>query len=868
MSDYQRGSEWRRWDLHVHTKSSYDYKYNADDADNLLANTLVKNNIAAVVITDHFIIDKDRICKLREKAPGVVFFPGVELRTDKGDTNIHVILIFDPLIDLDVLVESFNVFKREKGKETADNDRIYWDFNDIISFSNQHNALLSIHAGSKTNGVDNRITNRLAHNQAVKKEYAESVHIFEMGKLEDIDGYKQNVFPTIGIRPLIICSDNHDPREYKPNEKLWIKADVTFNGLKSIIYEPEDRVCISEIEPEQKPNYLVLDRVVINDDDFQTYPIHFNPRLNCIIGGKSTGKSILLHNLALTLDKQQVLEKDKTSPTRTKSGISLEVYWADGKTGQDNLASPRKIIYVPQTYLNRLCDEQTEKTEIDVIIQDIVLLNAEAHKSYATSNDDIKNYKAELGKSILDLLELSRSISGLTQQMKELGDRHGIEEELAKLIKEKEKLTLESSLTKDEVKSYEKASIQITTLHTEIELLGGEIEALAQISSILEPKRIVYSFSDETKAQIDEAQQRIVSRANSEWLSVRDKVILAIQEKLRLKSEESEKQKGIESNLREKIQSNKAIAELSERMRNESGKLNQFNKLDKQKEDHEKDKAALLSTVVGSMRYFKERHSSFAEAVNRNAALKMDDLQFSVDVPFKRDAFIEKLKNTIDTRQTIFKDIIAVDDFTEDNYTEVKIRELVDKTLSSELIVRKGNTIENVIRDILDDWYEIKYKVTMGGDLIDIMSPGKKALVLLKLLIELAESKCPILIDQPEDDLDNRSIFDELIPFISKKKKDRQIIIVTHNANIVVGADADEVIVANQHGNNTPNSKRRFEYRSGAIENDTKATSSDGNPIMGILGGQGIQQHICDILEGGTRAFELRKQKYHIITKP
>ena len=148
----------------------------------------------------------------------------------------------------------------------------------------------------------------------------------------------------------------------------------------------------------------------------------------------------------------------------------------------------------------------------------------------------------------------------------------------------------------------------------------------------------------------------------------------------------------------------------------------------------------------------------------------------------------------------------------------------------------------------------------MDNDLIDDMSPGKKALVLLKMLINLAESKCPILIDQPEDDLDNRSIFDELIPFIKRKKIDRQIIIVTHNANVVLGGDAEEVIVANQTGKNTPNEKYRFEYRSGAIEDDMPYDAERKD----VLGKQGIQQHICDILEGGKIAFDLRKHKYRM----
>lgn len=92
--------------------------------------------------------------------------------------------------------------------------------------------------------------------------------------------------------------------------------------------------------------------------------------------------------------------------------------------------------------------------------------------------------------------------------------------------------------------------------------------------------------------------------------------------------------------------------------------------------------------------------------------------------------------------------------------------------------------------------------------------------MLLKMLINLAESECPILIDQPEDDLNNRSIFDEHIPFIRKKKTARQIIIVTHNANVVLGGDAEEIIVANQTGKNALNKAHRFEYRSGSIKND------------------------------------------------
>ena len=89
---YPKGSEWRRWDLHIHTTASgSDYKYNQPDADQKLIDTLQNNNLCAVAITDHFTISAQKIQNLRSLAPNIIFFPGVEFRTDKGSHNIHVV---------------------------------------------------------------------------------------------------------------------------------------------------------------------------------------------------------------------------------------------------------------------------------------------------------------------------------------------------------------------------------------------------------------------------------------------------------------------------------------------------------------------------------------------------------------------------------------------------------------------------------------------------------------------------------------------------------------------------------------------------------------------------------------------------------
>ena len=139
------------------------------------------------------------------------------------------------------------------------------------------------------------------------------------------------------------------------------------------------------------------------------------------------------------------------------------------------------------------------------------------------------------------------------------------------------------------------------------------------------------------------------------------------------------------------------------------------------------------------------------------------------------------------------------------------------------------------------------------------MSPGKRGLVLLNLILHLSNSSHPILIDQPEDNLDNRTIYDQLNEFIRLKKVKRQIIMVTHNANLVVAADSECVIVANQSGQqaNIDNEKFKFEYCSGSLE-----CSFEDNNELGTLKNKGIRQHVCEILEGGVSAFKEREMKY------
>ena len=196
-------------------------------------------------------IRKNRIECLRAKAPDIVFFPGVELRTDKGANNLHLILIFSEKSDLKILSDDFDaIMIRDKAKSKDSDETIYWEFKDIIDFAKGHNALISIHAGRKTNGsIDKEISNALPVKEAIKSDIADAIHFFEIGQKRDIADYEKYVFKDIQPKPLIMCSDNHSPKEYTVKERLWIKANLTFAGLKQCLYQPQERVYIGNVPP-------------------------------------------------------------------------------------------------------------------------------------------------------------------------------------------------------------------------------------------------------------------------------------------------------------------------------------------------------------------------------------------------------------------------------------------------------------------------------------------------------------------------------------------------------------------------------------------------------------------------------------------
>lgn len=918
---FERGSEWRRWDLHIHTpntKKNDNYKgdtleekwenfYSA--VETYVNSTDERKKVSVIGITDYLSIEnyKKVISDGILSKNVLAIFPNVEMRImptgKKSPVNMHFIFNPDFVDQLEnrffsqlefVEERKYHAIKTdliELGKKMGmeDEEEAYKkgieqfvpSYTEIIRVFKEdselrENTLIGVANASgdgasginKGEGGDQLSLTRFAVYKLCDFIFSSSDNDIKYFLGQGVDSVEEVKTKCGSLKPCFHGSDAHSiERLFEPDKSryCWIKSDATFNGLKQVIYEPEVRVRIGELKPEEKAGYQVIDKVVINENDFSNEPIKFNDKLTCIIGGKSTGKSLLLQNIARAIDNKQVEEKLYISGVQTRKLNDVSVFWKDGDINNNgHFDENHKIVYIPQTYLNRLTDEGEKTSEIDRIIQDIVLLDPRSKICFEKMESDIKQYRPCLDKNIYDMLQAYSEMNSLIQERNEIGTENGIRKEIEKLKKQKEIISMETSISEEELKKFDKATREIATFNSVIRDVVEEIELVKNMPLPIEKTDIIGTFSNDTSKLILDFQDKILNQAMEKWLIKQNEIItklLFIKRGAEGKMKEALK---VKSELEHKVIENEALTKLAEQIKNEEAKLEIVLNATKKYEAKKKEYEVKLDEVSNAINDYKEIHNNYISVVNESTQTNSDGLDFSVGIQFKNDAFCSVIKESINNNSLKKIEITFDDGFNGDNFTKEILREIIDKVVKEELKLLKNRTVENVLRDILSDWYLVSYNVKLENDSINQMSPGKKALVLLKLLISMADSKCPILIDQPEDDLDNRSIFDELIPFIRKKKIERQIIIVTHNANVVLGGDAEEIIVANQEGNNSPNFRFRFEYRSGSIENSNAVYENDGTIRKGVLNEKGIQQHICDILEGGEQAFDLRKHKYSI----
>lgn len=910
-----RGSEWRIWDLHVHTPLSIENNYGcANDEEGwnkyITALEQLPSDIKVLGINDYLFIDGYKKVKAYKDSGRLtnieLLLPVVEFRLAKfcghkqfKRINFHV--IFSNEVPEDVIQSQFLNALSSHYTLSAD-CALQWG--GVVTKENLEDLgrriIESVPEGQKHNygsplkeGFNNL---NLELSQIITilnnaPQYFKGKYLTAIGKTE-WDEFKWDdtsiaekktiinqadiVFTAAesiekfnsakvklqeqNVNSLLLdCSDAHSfsdssTKDRLGNCKTWIKADPTFEGLKQILFEPEDRVRICDSKPEYKYDYDVIDRVELNSVNTWHQTIYLNQNLNSIIGGRSTGKSTLLASLAAAFNCiDNVDNKEYINQLRD----SVHVYWRDGQENVD-----KYIEYFPQNKISKVAEpKETDKLLMDILLgKEDVKIEYDRHKSLMASRF------STIQANVALYFEKRRLYSEKKQYIKGIGDEKGINIEIKKL--EKQRNEYQSKLTdKNEALTvYIKDAEEIRKQMMMKSLLLKESEILKQhqqdcfvvinnsitlpdlvTEHSLELSRIIKSATEKANTEVQKIITQILEKNTQSILKI-DAQIAEIQSK-------SEYIEG-----KQIFEANRTLTDI----------IKQLDELNK--------KLALITreteTAQKIYEEFKEigrnllsMHVSYLDAMNDIAfkmRLQYEDVLLISDIILK-PTLSNALSECISLRSAAMNELIdnVVKGFNKRTKADIEdcLKNLLNKALRNEIPFKAGYDAQSFISKILsENWYGLSLNVEYDGDNLKDMSPGKRSFVVLKLLLDFSDKKSPILIDQPEDNLDNRAIYSDLVKYIRKKKKERQIILVTHNPNIVVGADSEEVIIANQNGKNSPNDNGiKFQYLCGSLENSKDRINDETKPILDRCG---VREHVCDILEGGKNAFMDREHKY------
>ena len=875
------GAEWKKWDLHIHTPAS-----DGAGTPEEIVDKAIEKGLSVIAITDHHTADYIDLVKEAAKDKELTVLSGIEFRSEYGSKSVHFIGYFPEkyentelnaaalneliLCPLELSRTAIIAKGREQAPSLDDNAAfkkgmflVQVDLKKASDLIHKYGGFISVHNGSKSNGLDAEVRHEGTGPRNVslyeslgtlKDELLKNyVDICDVGKDKDTSFYLENF-----NLPSILTSDAHSFDEIG-SRFTWIKAETSFEGLKQIIYEPEARVRIQDIKPEEKPSYQLINSITFNHKDFTKEPIYLNPNLNTIIGGRSSGKSILLGCIAKKTDNSVVVKEringELSAHDKYINEIckNIEIEWNDKQPDNEH-----KIEYYGQSVINSYA---SDSKKVDSIVQRIINKEDEKRNALEKYNIFQINNQKDITNKIAELIDLREKELAVDEQIKGIGNKQGLEDEIAKLKKDISEInkSREGSFTEESLNKFGESVEQMHNLEGKLSSWEKDLNIL----SLLKEKELVMPISGEVakisdgiKESVLKIYEEITSNVKKIWFdsieSLEKDVTQAIdncRKDISAITTSPLYAKGLEY-----LKENEAYANKTQLLKDEENKLRQILDFEKEKENLHKNYLELFDTIISlNSKYFSET-KKLAELIKQ----KKGDVEISAKSVFTSDKIITTLEKSLNKT---FGEGKKLKEFKGKNQDEIEayFKNLLTNIDNGGVKLTKDTSLQTVLTTLMAiNYYSISYKVKYENDDLESMSEGKKAFIILRLLLDFDESVWPILIDQPEDDLDNRAIYTDLVSYLRDKKTKRQIILVTHNPNIVVGADSELVIVANRHGSKNENpDKIKFCYYG-----DTLESSFKDDEEKTVLYKQGIKEHICEILEGGDAAFKLREKKY------
>lgn len=919
ISIQEVGTKWFKCDLHLHTPASECYS-DKSVSPTQWVDAAIKAGLHCVAVTDHNTGAWVDSIKQAAQAKSLTVFPGTEITC--SDAKVHLLILFD-ITATSQTVEDFliraGIDRKSFGKQDAKTNK---NLETIVELAQKEGAIVIAAHIDEYNGICQagndiqkdflRLTGlnavQLVHKPLREKQVKIDSNV-ELQKyfkdyygkaipIETVKSWYKTAQLALGAKSTVLTFSDNPAATHDPKHGLWgigkrfswIKMDQTPNleSLRHALLLPMFRVR-SDFDfteaPASTPAHWVQ-KVSIEGTRLNSAPIdlHFSPQMTTIIGGPGSGKSSIFRcirgacSVSSDLDAHPILKKEqddffKTWDRRKKLGIlgenskisviirrgekTFRLSYVDSETTIEEW-DEKKSVLVDVSNRYDLSDFEIEvfsqkqifsiaqspealRDRIDSssnTISDLKSKEAEIKAQFIAKGAEIRSLKVNLaskGKIEKEIKEYAQQIQSyeqsgygnLTRDNESFSNEQTYINNFRQLIQDKLQLLDAVSMTINQ-SAFEKRSIREIYKEELGVISGGSCKELSdvqeQINKIkLEAKSILLRFDK--------------SLENSDWSKSFQKNQKELKTKKEILLEQGVKDLENFENLL-KLKNSKEL-ELKNLIKHEQ----KLQKLITERDELKEILLELRQRVCEARRHFLEQILQ-----NTNVRMKV--------APFRdSDHFLRSLRE-------IFQKDTGFDDDLEKIIAKIfspktDVVKEVEELRNSLLEIRSGTYNPqfgkpfNKIVEVLNDEQVDELQIVLPEDEIVVeyrpagskafkplssASPGQKTSAILTFI--LSHGTCPLLLDQPDDDVASNLIYDLIVERIREAKERRQLIVITHNANIPVNGDSEYIL---------------------ALDSGSRLMKLGSN---GTIEQENIKKEICDVMEGGKEAFDMRSKRY------
>ncbi len=866
---FKNGATWLRADFHLHTKADIEFDkkgFDENDFCRLYVEKLKEQNINVGVVTNHNKFDKNEFVALRKKAlkEGIGLFAGVELSVNDGANGIHCLLVFDYekwCINGEDYINQFltAAFEGIANREN-ENTRCRYNFENVLQKLSDHenngrdSFIILAHIEQNSgffNELDGGRIQQLISNDLFRHFVLGFQKVRTYDKVATWKNWFDNKLPAFveGSDSKTLQEVGKPHKQNDEEKKTYIKiGDFNFEALKFALTDFNYRISLNT-KPEIKNAYIKS--IAFEGGLLEDTRIDFSPELNNLIGIRGSGKSSLLEVLRYVL------------------GISLPINAADPDYKNSlvtrSMGSGGKAIV---TIVNKQNEEyrieklygQKEDIYKNNLLQSGISIDATGFNSpIYFGQKDLSNKGKDFEGDLIQRLigtrlksvqvkieQKKREVENIISELKKLQNLKDLKKETeAQIQNSKHQLNFfKEKGVEDKLKQQTLFDSDISKLVQNESTVRSYLSELASVISNHD-----YFFQQEiTGSEINkelfEEAKTIIQELKIEFeklKTIQKNSILSQQKLKEVIAKINTKKEGLKeefAKIKREINTDTInpdnFLNLNRQIETALLKLKEIEKSEKRRSDLQTN---LLERLTELDNLWLEEYNVLNKEVKR---INEAESKISIEVEFKgrRDKLTDKMKQVFrgtGIRETAYQEIeINYKDFIQIYRDSSRLDDILNE---NQLVDFKRRFSEN-LEDLLSFKVENKIVIQYNGKSLDKHSLGQRASALILFLLAQRENDV-LIIDQPEDDLDNQTIYDEVIKELKKIKGNMQFIFATHNANIPVLGDSEKVVSCSYD-------EKKITAHSGTIDNHQ------------------TQRFIVDIMEGGDEAFNRRKNIYSI----